>query len=186
VTRAARLVRAAPYAALVALAGWLYALAGRIEFIGPEGSLGPGFWPQAILALLGLVCAWEIANSLLFSGRGSADGMLQSLMEEAGDAFDEAPAGRPSAGRLAAGMAATLAYVLLVDVLGFFAATAAYLCAFIAVGGYRRWGVTLAVAVLGSLALVFVFMKIVYVSLPLGEGPFRALSLELLGLLGVR
>ena len=83
-------------------------------------------------------------------------------------------------------MGATLAYVLLVGVLGFFLATAAYLAAFVAVGGYRRWGVIAACALGGSLAMVVVFMKIVYVSLPLGAGPFRAFSISVLVLLGVR
>jgi cytochrome c oxidase subunit IV len=92
----------------------------------------------------------------------------------------------PSVLRLVLGMGATLAYVLLVGMLGFFLATAAYLAAFVAVGGYRRWGVIGACALGGSLAMVVVFMKIVYVSLPLGAGPFRALSLSLLVLLGVR
>jgi hypothetical protein len=34
--------------------------------------------------------------------------------------------------------------------------------------------------------MVIVFMKLVYVSLPLGTGPFRSLSLALIALLGVR
>jgi putative tricarboxylic transport membrane protein len=83
-------------------------------------------------------------------------------------------------------MGVTLAYVLLADTLGFLLATAGFLFGFIAVGGYRRWGVAAACAVAGSLAMVVVFMKIVYVSLPLGVGPFRAVSLALLALLGVR
>jgi hypothetical protein len=33
---------------------------------------------------------------------------------------------------------------------------------------------------------VFVFMKVVYVSLPLGAGPFQTLSIWILGVLGVR
>ena len=36
----------------------------------------------------------------------------------------------------------------------------------------------------GSLALVVVFMRIAYISLPFGEGPFRALSLALLRAIG--
>jgi len=187
VTRAARLARAAPYALLLALAGWLYFLAGRIEYVGPPEHIGPGFWPRAILVLLALVCAWEIARSLALSVAGSARAILQSLMEAAAQGEPAAaPVVEASPGRLAAGMGVTLAYVLLADTLGFFVATAGFLFGFIAVGGYRRWGIAAACAGAGSLAMVIVFMKIVYVSLPLGTGPFRSLSLALLALLGVR
>lgn len=186
-TRGARLARAAPYALLAALAGWLYVLAGRIEYVGPPDRIGPGFWPRAVLALLAVVCGWEIARSLALSAAGSARGILQSLMEAAAKGeTGAAPLAQASAGRLAAGMGVTLAYVLLADTLGFFLATAGFVFGFIAVGGYRRWGVAAACAVAGSLAMVVVFMKIVYVSLPLGVGPFRAVSLALLALLGVR
>ena len=186
-----RMVRAAPYAALVALAAWLYAVAARIEYIGPQDRIGPDFWPKAILALLGLLCVYEIAKSLFFRGPQSVSAMLQSLMQEAA----ETPASgtdaaatrqRPRPERLAWGVAVTLGYVLLVDWLGFFVATAAFLYAFVMVGGYRRWGVALALGIGGSLAFVAVFMKIVYVSLPLGVGPFHAVSLALLATLGVR
>ena len=47
-------------------------------------------------------------------------------------------------------------------------------------------GVALMAAGIGSLVLVTIFMKIVYVSLPLGEGPFRAVSVTLMGALGIR
>ena len=88
--------------------------------------------------------------------------------------------------RLAAGIGLTIAYVLVLDLLGFFCATAVYLALFMVVGGYRRAGIVLASSLLGSLAFVYVFMKVVYVSLPLGTGPFQALSLAILGALGVR
>jgi putative tricarboxylic transport membrane protein len=187
VTRARRLARAAPYAVLLAAAGYFYALAGRIEYVGPPEHLGPGFWPQAILAALALICAYEILKSLFLAGPRSASGVLQTLMEEAGDTLEGQPASAgPSAARVGLGVGVTLAYVVLIGVLGFFLCTAAYICAFILVGGYRRWGVALACGVLGSFAMLALFMKLVYVSLPLGIGPFQALSLALLGALGVR
>ena len=107
-------------------------------------------------------------------------------MSKAWASVETQSAAPPSVLRLALSMGATLAYVLLVGVMGFFLATAAYLAAFVAIGGYRRWGVIAACALGGSLAMVVVFMKIVYVSLPLGAGPFRAFSISLLVLLGVR
>ena len=185
-----RVARAAPYAVLLALAAWFYAIAAQIEYVGPSDRIGPDFWPKAILGAMGLLCAYEIVKSLFFAGPQSVSGMLQNLMEDAAeDEPDGAAAGGarpPDLARLAAGVAVTLGYVAAVEWLGFFVATAVFLALFIVVGGYRRWGVALVAGVAGSLAMVVIFMKIVYVSLPLGAGPFHALSLALLAVLGVR
>jgi putative tricarboxylic transport membrane protein len=172
---------------LLALAGWLYVLAGRIEYAGPADRIGPDFWPRAILALLALTCAYELAKRLFFGEARSVDGVLQTLMHEAAGTI-EPPSElmRPSATRLAWGVGATLGYALLVDVLGFFLATAAFLAAFILIGGYRRPVLAGAIGVGGSLVMVAIFMKVVYVSLPLGWRPFRPVSLALMALLGVR
>ena len=70
--------------------------------------------------------------------------------------------------------------------LGFFVATAVYLALFMVIGRYRRPVVVAVTSVVGSLAFVYVFMKIVYVSLPLGSGPFQHLSIAVLAALGVR
>jgi cytochrome c oxidase subunit IV len=179
-----RLARAAPYALVLAAAGVLYVFALRIDTSAAGGRIGPDFWPRAVLAVLALVCLYELAKCFLAAGAGSAGGLLQTYLVESADAADAPPA--PSAPRLLAGIGATAAYVLLVGVLGFFLATAAFLSAFIAIGGYRRWGVVAACGLAGSLAMVIVFMKVVYVSLPLGAGPFHSLSVALLALLGVR
>ena len=54
------------------------------------------------------------------------------------------------------------------------------------VGRYRRHGVSAVTALVGTLLLMFVFMKIVYLSLPLGVGPFETISLALMRLMGIR
>ena len=38
----------------------------------------------------------------------------------------------------------------------------------------------------GSLVFMFVFQKVVYLSLPIGHSPFAALSLALMRLMGIR
>jgi putative tricarboxylic transport membrane protein len=53
------------------------------------------------------------------------------------------------------------------------------------IGRYRRYAIVAITSLAGSLAFVFVFMRIVYVSLPLGVGPFQKLSLWILAVLGV-
>jgi len=189
VTRLGRHARAAPYALLLAGAAYFYVLAERIEYVGPADRIGPGFWPRAILVLLGAICVWELVKHLALGRARSVDGVLQSLMQEAAGSLEpeagHAPAA-PSAWRLAGGIAVTIGYALLVDVLGFFFCTAAFLAAFIEVGGFRRPLAAIGIGVAGSLAMVVIFVKVVYVSLPLGRGPFQAVSLGLMSALGVR
>jgi putative tricarboxylic transport membrane protein len=61
-----------------------------------------------------------------------------------------------------------------------------YIAALIRSGRYRRWPVIAVVSVVGALAFMFVFMKVVYLSLPIGRPPFDAVSLALMQLMGIR
>jgi putative tricarboxylic transport membrane protein len=70
--------------------------------------------------------------------------------------------------------------------IGFTLSTLLFTGLFIRMGGFRNMAVTAAVSVLGTLLLVFLFMKVVYVSLPLGKGVFGEISIALLPLLGIR
>jgi putative tricarboxylic transport membrane protein len=178
-----------PYAALLAGAAFLYDEAGRFAYAAKPGGLGPGVWPKAILLLLIAICAYEIVRRTLFVRRSPK--CVAATETLATDAADPAPETQPAdAARhpylLLAGIALTVLYVLALDSLGFFLATALYLALFMAVGRYRRLGVIVTTSVAGSLAFVLVFMKVVYVSLPLGTGPFQSVSVWLLSLLGIR
>jgi putative tricarboxylic transport membrane protein len=178
-----RLVSALPYLAVLAAAVCLLYLAGQIDYVAPRGRVGPDFWPRAVLWFLVLVCVYETAKRILFAGAAEVEGVQQALLRAAGEVEGKK---RGHGWRLAAGVAATLAYVLLVDVLGFFLSTFAFIAAFIVIGGQAGLRAPLMSGAIGSLVFVTVFMKIVYVSLPLGQGPFRAVSVGLMSVLGVR
>ena len=167
-----------PYLALLAGAGFLYHHTETFAALGRPGQLGPDFWPRAVLVLLMLVCAFEVARLALAGGaaRAAAAKPAQRAEEE------EAPR---YPWLLVAGIVLTILYVPGMELLGFFVATALYLAGFMLVGRYRRPGVIAASSVLGSLAFVFVFMKIVYVSLPLGVGPFLRVSTWLMAMLRI-
>ena len=82
-------------------------------------------------------------------------------------------------------VAATVAYLLLLPILGFFIATIVYSCGLMYLGHYRR---PLRVAVLSvaiALAFMFMFMRVVYVSLPPGIAPFDQVSYALMAAMGV-
>ena len=87
---------------------------------------------------------------------------------------------------LVIGIALTIAYVGLLATLGFFIDTVLYIAALIRAGRYRRWPVIVAVALVGALAFMFVFMRVVYLSLPIGSAPFSAVSLALMQVMGIR
>jgi putative tricarboxylic transport membrane protein len=166
-----------PYLALLAGAGFLYHDTVRFAALGRPGQLGPDFWPRAVLVLLMLVCAFEIVRIALASATAPA--------AERAPAAHEEEQGPRYPWLLAAGIGLTVLYVPGMQVLGFFVATVLYLAGFMLVGRYRRPGVIAASSLIGSLAFVFVFMKIVYVSLPLGMGPFLTVSTALMAMLGI-
>jgi putative tricarboxylic transport membrane protein len=176
-----RLKGALPYAALLVGAVYLYHDAGSFAAAARPGQLGPDFWPRAVLVLLMIVCGYEIVRRLLVGA-----GVAEAPVVQVADASERAEPEARFPLRLGVGIALTVAYVLTLDVLGFFVATALYLALFMIAGRYYRTRVIALSSVLGSLAFVFVFMKVVYVSLPLGVGPFKALSVGLLALLGIR
>ena len=70
--------------------------------------------------------------------------------------------------------------------MGFFLTTFAYLTAFMALGRYRRMAVVIGVSLVGTLLMLFFFMKVVYISLPIGTAPFSAVSLFLMQVMGIR
>jgi putative tricarboxylic transport membrane protein len=187
-SRTNRIRKALPYALLLTGAGYFYHLATGFDFIAPGGRIGPDFWPKAVLGLLIASCAYALVK-IVFFDRSPPDlsGVLQDIMQAApAEKSQAAEEAGPFPQLLAAGIVLTVAYVFLIDKLGFFLCTFLYLAAFMYVGRYRRLGVIIATAFLGSLAFVFVFMKVVYVSLPLGEAPFASVSLLLMHLLGIR
>ncbi len=184
----ARLRRTIPYAVVLAITGALFVLATRIDFVAPGGRIGPDFWPKVILGLAMATCAYQIVKALFFDAAGEqVTGVLESIIEEApAESPADSPPERKYPRLLIAGIVLTIAYVLAIEWLGFFLCTFAYLAAFTWVGRYRRPLVVLASSAIGSLAFMFVFMKIVYVSLPLGQEPFSQVTFFLMRLMGIR
>lgn len=157
--RASRLV--APLSGLV-LAAALYPGTWGLDAVA-RGPLGPGFWPRLALTGFALAC-------------------LAKLWEEwrrtavTGGAVERPPLSRIT---LAAGVGAVLLYALLAPVVGWALATALFIAGFMVLCGARSIGVIAASAVIGTTALLYVFVRLVYVPLPKGDGPFEALTLAL-------
>jgi putative tricarboxylic transport membrane protein len=188
-----RLNRIVPYVIVLAIVSGLFVMAGRIDFVAPGGRIGPNFWPRMILSLAMIACVYEIVKRLFFArDEQDLEGVLGSVLKSApadmrADADDlDAPAERQYPHLLWTGIAMTVAYAVLIDKLGFFLCTLVYMAAFMWVGRYRRIGIIVTVSLLGTLAFMFMFMKVVYVSLPLGVEPFSSVSFLLMRLMGIR
>jgi putative tricarboxylic transport membrane protein len=183
-----RLRLAAPYAVVLAIAVALYYVATHFQYTPRHGRLGPDAWPRAVLVLMMGVCAFRMLTILRRPrDEGPGGGVLPDVIADAASASD-APvvADERHPVLLAIGIALTVAYVYLMPILGFATATVLYLATMIRTGRYARWRVILPTALLGSLVFMFAFMKIVYLSLPIGRAPFDAVSLALMRLMGIR
>jgi putative tricarboxylic transport membrane protein len=147
----------------------LWASAWPLDAMVPRGQLGPGFWPR--LVLIGLVVA-----------------CLLKLREEWRARSDDSEAGilpRVSASRLGLAIACILAYVITAPRLGFPLATAAFIAGFMVVAGARRVPGIVATALLGTVILLYTFIKLVYLPFPKGDGPFERVTLGLYRALGI-
>ncbi|HEV8616578.1 MAG TPA: tripartite tricarboxylate transporter TctB family protein [Methylomirabilota bacterium] len=145
---------------VVALA--LYPSTRALDAVAREGSLGPGFWPRLALLGLALACASKAVEEWR---RGTAGA------SEARDPI--------SVGTLTGGIALIVLYAALAPLLGFPLTTALFIVAFMALAGGRSVAGLVTSGVLGTVALVYVFVKLVYLPLPKGGGPLEAVTLAL-------
>lgn len=169
-----------PYVLVVAVAVWLYHVSDSFAVSDVPGRIGPDAWPKIVLGLMIFTGCLGIAKSLL------------ARPAPAGDAHAPADADAPVLnppelypGMVWAAVAATAVYVFLWPLLGFFLATVVYGIALMWIGRQRRFGILLGAGVGFALFFMFLFMRIVYVSLPLGVEPFSQVSLALMSLMGI-
>ena len=152
---------AAPLAGLVLALG-LFVSARGLDAVAREGQLGPGFWPRLVLIGLGGAC------------------LLKAVGEWRGARRAEPEASAPEAvhaGRLAAGVTLIVLYVLVTPWVGFALTTVVFIAAFMLLAGARSPVSIGANAVLGTVVLLYAFVKLVYLPLPKGEGGFEAVTL---------
>jgi putative tricarboxylic transport membrane protein len=86
---------------------------------------------------------------------------------------------------VAIAVALAVGYVWATMFVGYLFATMAFLTAFAWLGGQRRWYTPLVGAV-GALVLAYVFVGVVYVSVPTGVGVFDTLTVAIYRLLGIQ
>jgi putative tricarboxylic transport membrane protein len=187
-----RLRRALPYAVLLIAAGLLYYATTLIDAPGSGGGrLGPDFWPKVIIAAMALLCIYEIGKRLIVGSTHDAQGLTAALTHAPREAEGTPVISEKAAEetldnrKLVAGVVLIAAFVFGVAYVGFFIGTALFLASFSWVGGYRRPLSVALVSLIGAFVLLVIFMRIAYVSLPLGIGPFQQVSTLLLRLPGL-
>jgi hypothetical protein len=150
----------APLSGLV-LAIALYPATWELDAVA-RGSLGPGFWPRLALLGLALACLAKVVEE--WRRRSMAEAVSRPPFSRVG---------------LVSAIGALVLYVLLAPVAGFALVTAAFIVGFMALAGARSLAGLLASGVIGTVTLLYVFVKLVYLPLPKGDGPFEALTLAL-------
>lgn len=177
-----------PHGVMLVASVALYWMASRID-VDTGGRISPAFWPKTVIVFMALLCVYEIAKRLIASSLEASRGPAPELEQDpasAAAAERAATLALPENNRmLFGGIAAITAYLLAVPWTGFIFTTTLFLVAFPWVGGFRRPGIAAAVGVAGGAVLAVMFMRIAYISLPLGEGPFRWLSIAVIRALGV-
>lgn len=127
-------------------------------------------WPRTVLVLLAVAAlahVFQVYRDSLASqadDRGAAD-----------EAVDERP-GR-SAWRLAAMLGLPVVYAFLLEPFGFFVTTPVFIFLFLLLAEERRWRYLIGLSLGLHVVLIFIFGKLLYLSLPTGNvHPFYDIS----------
>ncbi|MPY77312.1 MAG: hypothetical protein GEV04_02235 [Actinophytocola sp.] len=157
-------------AALVACCVLYWQTAGYTA--GSTGGPGPALYPRILIGLLAVALVFLIVRELRASigGRAIAD--------------DELASENLSRRRIAVVMGMTVGYVIATVYLGWVIATACFVTLFLYLSGKRRLWLTIPLAVALSVGFAFIFVKVVYISLPTGFGIFDLITFRLLQLIG--
>ena len=172
--------RVLPNLVMLLVAGFAYHLAERFA-VGTENSgVGPDLWPKIVSVVLALTSGLGILAAFLAVETPDAE---PDEAAEAAEALLAVPETHPW--MVWIGVASVGMYVWALPLLGFLCASTIFAMALLVIGGMRRWALVPVVGVVISIAFTIIFMKIVYVALPLGVDPFKDVSLLALRLLGI-
>lgn len=186
--------RAAPFMMVLGVGVWLWTVANDFAISTTLGRAGPDLWPKIILVLLIGAALWGVLEAALKSRSDDDTSILitnatrsagheeDARKDLEGDAADGEK--RPVFAML--GIASMLGYVAVIPYLGFIVSTFLLLLAIMTFAGYEKRLRAALIAAIGAFVFFIVFQRLVYVSLPMGAGPFRDLTLALMALLGVR
>ena len=149
------------------LAVFFFVLAGKLDENPAEGQLGAFFWPKGILLLLMLSCGFKVLESFKGFGKGVADTGL------------EGPPVQVQTGKLVAMIVMLLAAVVCMEMIGFPLCNFLFLLLFMRIAGLKKKSHLLIISVVGTILLLYIFVKVVYLPLPKGQWFFSDFTIFL-------
>lgn len=169
-----------PYLTVFAAGMFLYSAADNIDMEQASGRIGPGAWPKLIILMMLATAGYGIVSRLVqFPAFEGAVGETEGEPEDIFHQTEIYPF------RVWTAIVCTVAYVAALPLLGFFISTIFVVFALMYLGSFRRLLPAAALSFAVALFFMFVFMRVVYVPLPLGVPPFDGLSYRLMALMGV-
>ncbi|WP_165789264.1 tripartite tricarboxylate transporter TctB family protein [Mycolicibacterium agri] len=149
---------------------------------GAEGP-GPAFFPRLLIGLFALSMVVRIVQDIRTVRRGApvAQEEDDEAMPEEGA---ELEASLISPRRVAIVIALSVAYVIGTIYLGWVIGTFLLVIAFLVLAGKRNLLIVVPLAAVVSIGFAYMFVKVVYLSLPTGVGVFDEFSIRLFELIG--
>jgi len=155
------------------LAVYFYLLAGQIDAPpGPE-QLGAAFWPKMMLIFLMVGCGIKAGEILIARRKAGAE------------AAPAGPLPEVNTPKLAAMIVMVIAGVFFMDIIGFPLSNFIFLLLFMRIAGLRKKLPLLLISVLGTVFLLYLFVKIVYLPLPKGQWFFDDMTIFLYRILHI-
>lgn len=151
------------------------------EWKSSVGGPGPAFYPRMLILLLALAMVVRLVHDLRAIRRGTPVTAEEDVVIEEGAELD---ASLIEDRRVLVAVALSAGYVLATLFLGWVIATFCMVVVFLALTGRRNPLIVVPVALLLSVGFAYVFVKVVYISLPTGVGPFDYATVLLFELLG--
>jgi len=151
-------------ALIFVIALYFYYLAGQMDEF--PGQLGPAFWPKAILILLMVGCVIK-AIEILLAGRKSKTSGEEALLP---------PVNIP---KLLGLIGVVLGAVALMNAIGFLLVNLLFLLLFMYLAGVRKKITLILCSGLGTVVLIYLFVRVVYLPLPKGSWFFRDITLAI-------
>ncbi|TYL51709.1 tripartite tricarboxylate transporter TctB family protein [Nocardioides sp. BGMRC 2183] len=182
--RIRRLARVAPVARVVPeLAGIVLVavlLVQTSSLTTRAGGPGPAFFPRVVLVLLAVGLVVSIYQRLrpAAPSPGTTEEPLATEESTEWSATISWP-------RFWVGAVITVGYVVGASQVGWIPATAVFLVVFLRAAGVRRWWLTIPVSIAVTVGLAYVFLAVVYVSLPTGVGVMDELNTHFLDVVGI-
>ena len=156
------------------LAAWFVVPSGSAD--PSAGSLvGPATWPRAMLIGIAICSALlTLRNVVAYVGPRQE---RKAAVSQSAEEFDNRKA--------AVGIALLVLYAVAMPTIGFALATVAFFLVWLPFGAVRKPHVVAAVAVIGTVALLYVFVKLTTLPLDRGIGLFDGVTVAIYRALGI-